>query len=138
MLKNIWMVGYVMNKYGFGMNCEPICEHIIKRNTKFISCTYNTASMVFHYMAYIQQKKKLFKYMKTLNQIKNTFWGLEQEICWDWLYKQQEGNIYGKTSENFMYFNMFFLKFLFRIIIFYLIDYVSRSINEIFYRCTWE
>lgn len=56
--------------------------------------------------------------MKTLNQIKNTFWGLEQEICWDWLYKQQEGNIYGKTSENFMYFNMFFLNFLFRIILF--------------------
>lgn len=77
--------------------------------------------------------------MKTLNQIRNTFWGLEQEICWDWLYEQQEGNIYGKTSENFMYFNMFFLNFLFRIIIFYLIDYMSRSMNEKYcINCTWE
>lgn len=127
------MVGYVTNKCGFGMNWTLYFSWtcIIERNIRrvYIVCTICGISTVFHYT----QKKKLFKYMKTVNQIKNTFWGLEQEICWDWLYEQQEGNIYGKTSENFMYFNMFFLNSLFRtIILFYLIDYVSRSMNEIY------
>lgn len=118
---NGWL--YVMlytNKCGFGMNWTYLCTYnIIKRNAKFISCICGIS-------LYVIAQQNSLNIWKTLNQIKNTFWGLEQEICWDWLYEQQEGNIYGKTSENF---NMFFLNFPFHFI-FFLLDRLCVTIDE--------